>query len=37
MHNIRNSVAASAVALTVGISVLDIKKGLLNFVGTEKI
>ena len=33
IHNVRNSVAAAAVALTVGISISDIKKGLLNFRG----
>jgi len=36
IHNIRNSVAATAVALTVGISVSDIKKGLLNFRGVQR-
>ena len=36
MHNIRNSIAAAAVALTVGISISDIKKGLLNFKGVER-
>ena len=36
VHNIRNSSAAVAVALTVGISILDIKKGLLNFKGVER-
>ena len=36
LHNIRNSVAACAVALTVGISVSDIKKGLLNFKGVQR-
>ncbi len=36
IHNVRNSVAAAAVALTVGISVLDIKKGLLNFKGVQR-
>ncbi len=36
VHNIRNSVAAAAVALTVGISVSDIKKGLLNFKGVQR-
>tara|TARA_B100001057_G_scaffold383643_1_gene389920 strand:+ start:3384 stop:4778 length:1395 start_codon:yes stop_codon:yes gene_type:complete len=36
IHNIRNSVAATAVALTVGISVSDIKKGLLNFKGVQR-
>tara|TARA_E500000178_G_scaffold346624_1_gene398550 strand:- start:371 stop:1201 length:831 start_codon:yes stop_codon:yes gene_type:complete len=36
IHNIRNSVAAAAVALTVGISVTDIKKGLYNFKGVQR-
>ena len=36
IHNIKNSVAAAAVALTVGISVKDIKKGLLNFKGVQR-
>ncbi|MBD1141412.1 UDP-N-acetylmuramate--L-alanine ligase [Pelagibacterales bacterium SAG-MED39] len=36
VHNIRNSVAAAAVSLTVGISVSDIKKGLLNFKGVQR-
>ena len=36
IHNVRNAVAASAVALTIGISVKDIKKGLLNFKGVER-
>ena len=36
MHNIRNSVAATAVALTVGISASNIKKGLLNFKGVQR-
>ena len=36
IHNIRNSVAAAAVALTIGISILDIKKGLLNFKGVQR-
>ncbi len=36
VHNIKNSVAATAVALTVGISVTDIKKGLLNFKGVQR-
>jgi UDP-N-acetylmuramate--alanine ligase len=35
-HNVRNSVAATAVSLTVGISVSDIKKGLLNFKGVQR-
>ena len=36
IHNIKNSVAAAAVALTVGISISDIKKGLLNFKGVQR-
>ena len=36
IHNVRNAVAATAVALTIGISVTDIKKGLLNFKGVER-
>ena len=36
IHNIRNSVAAAAVAITVGISVSDIKKGLLKFKGVQR-
>ena len=36
IHNVRNAVAATAVALTIGISVKDIKKGLLNFRGVER-
>ncbi|MBD1159399.1 UDP-N-acetylmuramate--L-alanine ligase [Pelagibacterales bacterium SAG-MED19] len=36
IHNIRNSVASAAVALTVGISVSNIKKGLLNFKGVQR-
>ncbi len=35
-HNVKNSVAAAAVALTVGISVSDIKKGLANFKGVQR-
>ncbi len=35
-HNIRNAVAATAVALTVGISVYDIKRGLFNFKGVQR-
>ena len=35
-HNIRNAVAATAVALTVGISEHDIKRGLLNFRGVQR-
>ena len=36
VHNVRNSVAATAVALTVGISISDIKKGLLKFRGVQR-
>ena len=36
VHNVRNSVAAIAVSLTVGISVSDIKMGLLNFKGVQR-
>ena len=36
IHNVRNSVAAVAVAITVGISIADIKKGLLNFKGVQR-
>ena len=36
IHNVSNSVAAAAVALTVGISISDIKKGLLNFKGVQR-
>ena len=35
-HNIRNAVAATAVAITIGISVYDIKRGLLNFKGVQR-
>ena len=36
IHNIRNSVAAAAVALTVGLSIKNIKEGLLNFKGVQR-
>ena len=36
IHNIRNSVAATAVALTMGISISDIKMGLSNFKGVQR-
>ena len=36
VHNVRNAVAAVAVALTVGISISDIKKRLLNFTGVQR-
>ena len=36
IHNIRNSVAASALAITVGLTVSSIKKGLKNFKGVQE-
>ncbi len=36
VHNIRNSVAAAAVAITIGISISDIKKGLFHFKGVQR-
>ena len=36
IHNVRNSVAAAAVAITIGISISNIKKGLLNFRGVQR-
>ena len=36
MHNIRNSAAASALAITVGLTVSSIKKGLKNFKGVQR-
>ena len=36
IHNIRNSVAAAALALTVGLTVSSIKKGLKNFKGVQR-
>jgi len=36
IHNVRNSVAAAAVAITIGISTSNIKKGLLNFRGVQR-
>ena len=36
IHNIRNSTAAAAVALTIGISKLIIKKGLKEFKGVQR-
>tara|TARA_Y100000816_G_scaffold146848_1_gene104202 strand:+ start:1779 stop:3176 length:1398 start_codon:yes stop_codon:yes gene_type:complete len=36
VHNIRNAVAATAVSMTVGISISNIKKGLLNFKGVQR-
>ncbi len=35
-HNIKNSVAATALALTVGLTISDIKKGLKNFKGVQR-
>ena len=37
MHNVRNSVAAAAaVATTIGISLSNIKNGLLSFKGVQR-
>ena len=36
IHNIRNSVASAAVALTIGISIKNIKDGLFNFTGVQR-
>jgi UDP-N-acetylmuramate--alanine ligase len=36
IHNIRNSVGALGVALSVGISIQKIKKGLMNFKGVQR-
>ena len=36
IHNVRNSVAAAAVAITIGISSSNIKRGLLNFRGVQR-
>ena len=36
IHNVRNSVAALAVAITIGISIPNVKKGLLNFKGVQR-
>ena len=36
VHNVRNSVAAIGVALTVGISIRAIKKGLSSFKGVQR-
>ena len=36
IHNVRNAVAAAAIALTVGISIKDIKYGLLKFKGVQR-
>ena len=36
IHNIKNSVAAAALALTVGLPIKNIKKGLKNFKGVQR-
>ena len=36
LHNIRNSVAAAALSITVGLTVPNIKKGLKNFKGVQR-
>ncbi len=36
IHNIRNSVAAAALSITVGLPVSNIKKGLKNFKGVQR-
>ena len=36
IHNIRNSVAATALSITVGLTVSTIKKGLKNFKGVQR-
>ena len=36
IHNVRNSVAAVAVSMTIGISIKDIKEGLLKFKGVQR-
>ena len=36
IHNIRNAVAATSVALTVGLSISNIKKGLKTFKGVQR-
>ncbi len=36
IHNIKNSVAAAALALTVGLPITNIKKGLKNFKGVQR-
>ena len=36
IHNIRNSVAASALAITLGLTISSIKKGLKNFKGVQR-
>ena len=36
VHNVRNAVAAAAIAITVGISIKNIKNGLLKFKGVQR-
>ena len=36
IHNIRNSVAATALSITVGLTVLSVKRGLKNFKGVQR-
>ena len=36
IHNVRNAVAAAAIAITVGISIKNIKNGLLKFKGVQR-
>ena len=36
LHNVRNSVAAAAIAITVGISIKNIKDGLFKFKGVQR-
>ena len=36
IHNIRNSVAAAALTLTIGLTVSSVKKGLKNFKGVQR-
>jgi UDP-N-acetylmuramate--alanine ligase len=36
IHNIRNSVAAAALSITVGLTISSIKKGLKNFKGVQR-
>jgi len=36
IHNIKNSVAALALGLTIGLPILNIKKGLKNFLGVQR-
>ncbi len=36
LHNIRNSVAAAALSITVGLTVSNIKRGLKNFKGVQR-